>query len=140
MIHSDKKASMFTSIKTSKANKEIVTQLTRRLNLGAENVIARIAFTYSLYKDRKMDLALVKDAGGKEYSTKVLFGDNADYYIALICVQYNLYKSDKDLPRYIKMHIDDGIELIAKEIDQKKNITGAEFLIDKIEKGLKQFS
>lgn len=34
---------MFTQIKTSKANKIIVTDLSRRFNLGAENVIARIA-------------------------------------------------------------------------------------------------
>lgn len=40
---------MFTSIKTSKINKDIVTDLSRKFNLGAENIIARIALTYSLY-------------------------------------------------------------------------------------------
>ena len=34
---------MFTSIKTSKINKDIVTDLSRKFNLGAENIIARIA-------------------------------------------------------------------------------------------------
>lgn len=140
MKYSDKKTSMFTSIKTSKANKEVVTQLTRNLNLGAENVIARIAYTYSISKERKMDLSKVQDAGGKEYSAKVLFGEYTDYYVALVCVHYNLYKTDKDIPRYIKMHIDDGIELIEKEISQKAGIGGVEFLIDKIEKGIKSFS
>ncbi len=33
---------MFTSIKTSKINKDIVTDLSRKFNLGAENIIARI--------------------------------------------------------------------------------------------------
>lgn len=131
---------MFSSIKTSRQNKERVTRLTRTLNLGAENIIARLAFTYSLSRDRVMKLSDIEDAGGKEYSAKVLFGDNADFYLALVCVHYKLYKTDKDLPRYIKMHIDDGIELIEKEIEKKKNITGNEFLIDKIEKGLKQLS
>ena len=131
---------MFTSIKTSRQNKEIVTGLTRKLNLGAENIIARMAFAYSLAKDRKMELAAMQDAQGKEYSAKVLFGDYAEYYIALICVHYNLYKSDKDIVKYVKMHIDDGLELIYNEIEKKSNITGEEFLINAIEKGLKQLA
>ena len=43
---------MFTQIKTSKANKLVVTDLSRKFNLGAENIIARIAFAYSLSKGR----------------------------------------------------------------------------------------
>ncbi len=131
---------MFNSIKTSKRNKEIVTVLTRKLNLGAENVVARMAFAYSLARDQKMELAAIQDAQGKEYSVKVLFGDYAEYYIALICVHYNLYKSDKDIAKYVKMHIDDGLELISNEIEKKTNITGEEFLINAIEKGLKQLA
>src|SRR5262245_45513950 len=124
---------MFNSIKTSKRNKEIVTALTRKLNLGAENVVARLAFAYSLARDQKMELAGMQDAQGKEYSAKVLFGEYAEYYIALICVHYNLYKSDKDIAKYVKMHIDDGLELIFSEIEKKTNITGEEFLINAIE-------
>ena len=44
---------MFTQIKTSKANKMIVTDLSRKFNLGAENAIARIAIAYSLSKGEK---------------------------------------------------------------------------------------
>lgn len=127
---------MFTSIKTSRQNKEIVTQLTRRLNLGAENVIARMAFSYSISREKRMDLAKIADAQGKEYSAKVLFGDHFDIYVALVCVHYNLYKTDKDLAKYIKMHIDDGLTLINSEIENNPNITGFEFLINKIEKGI----
>lgn len=130
---------MFTSIKTSKQNKDVVSLLTRRLNLGAENVIARIAFTYSLSKDKKMDLSKIADSQGKEYSAKVLFGDHLDFYVALVCVQYNLYKSHKDIGKYVKMHIDEGLTMISNEIDQNPNITGSEFLISKIERGLKAF-
>lgn len=64
---------MFTSIKTSKANKDIVTELSRKFNLGAENIIARIAFTYSLSKDRLLSLSDIADSQGKEYSKHVLF-------------------------------------------------------------------
>ena len=59
---------MFTQIKTSKANKIIVTDLSRRFNLGAENVIARIAFAYSLSSGRKLKLSDISDSQGKEYS------------------------------------------------------------------------
>lgn len=130
---------MLTTIKTSKENKEVVTQLTRKLNLGAENVIARLALSYSLAKERKLSLSEIKNSQGKEYSSKVLFGDNSEFYIALICVHYNLYKSDKDIPKYIKLHLDDGLELIYKDVEKKAGITGAEFLINEIELGMKFF-
>ena len=62
---------MFTSIKTSKINKDIVTDLSRKFNLGAENIIARIALTYSLSKARKLSLSDIADSQGKEYSKNV---------------------------------------------------------------------
>lgn len=131
---------MFTSIKTSKANKEVVTRLTNQLNLGAENLIARIALSYSLAKDRRMNLKEIADAQGKEYTIKVLFGEYADYYIAMVCVHYNVYSSDKDIAKYVKMHVDDGLELINKEIEKQRHITGYEFLVNAIERGLKQLT
>lgn len=130
---------MFSNIKTSKANKDRVTSLTNKLNLGAENVIARIALAYSLNQERRMDLAKVQDAGGKEYSAKVLFGDYTDYYIALICVHYGLYKTDKDIAKYIKMHIDDGIELLSLEFAGNVSTTGFDFIASKIDAGLQNF-
>ena len=129
---------MFTHIKTSKENRELVSKLTRKLNLGTENHIARIALTYSLSKGRKMDLSEIKDSGGKEYSKNVLFGDYIPYYVSLVCVHYNIYKTDKDIPKYIKMHIDDGLQLINNEIEENPNLDGFEYVIDKIESGLKK--
>ena len=127
---------MFTSIKTSKANKDIVTDLSRKFNLGAENIIARIALTYSLSQDRILSLADISDSQGKEYSKNVLFGSNLPYYIGLICVKYGLYKTDKDIPKYIKLHIDDGLQLMNKELRDNPNLNGYDYLIDKIETGL----
>ena len=129
---------MFTHIKTSKQNRELVSKITRKLNLGTENHIARIALAYSLSKDRKMNLSEIKDSGGKEYSKNVLFGDYIPYYVSLICVHYNIYKTDKDIPKYIKMHIDDGLELINQELNENPNLDGFEYVIDKIEDGLKE--
>lgn len=127
---------MFTQINTCKGNREIVAILTRKLGLGAENVIARIAYTYSISQDRKLDLNQIKDSGGKSYSKAVLFGDFFDFYIGLICVHYNLYKTDKDIPKYIKMHIDDGLTLLNEEVNRRSNIDGFDFLVEKIEKEL----
>ncbi|KIX19895.1 DNA sulfur modification protein DndE [Flavobacterium sp. 316] len=130
---------MFNQISTSKDNKEIVTLLTRKLNLGTENIIARIAYSYSLSQNKVLDLNQIKDSQGKSYSKSVLFGDFFDIYIGLICVKYNLYKTDKDLPRYIKMHIDDGLELLNEEINNQSNLDGFDFLSEKIQKNLVNF-
>jgi DNA sulfur modification protein DndE len=127
---------MFSNIKTSKSNKDRVTKLTNKMNLGAENMIARLAFSYSLATERQLDLQQIQDSNGKEYSAKVLFGDYVDYYIAMICVHYQLYKTDKDISRYIKMHIDDGLQLIDQEIENKPGISGTDFIINELEKGL----
>ena len=127
---------MFTSIKTSRSNKYIVTDLSRKFNLGAENIIARIALTYSLSKDRILSLTDISDSQGKEYSKNVLFGSNLSYYVGLVCVKYGLYKTDKDIPKYIKMHIDDGLQLMNNELRDNPNLNGYDYLIDKIETGL----
>ncbi|MDQ6532108.1 DndE family protein [Flavobacterium sp. LHD-85] len=130
---------MFTQIKTSKENKEIVSLLTRKLGLGAENVIARIAFTYSLSINERLDLNDIKDFGGKEYSKSVLFGDYYDIYLGLLCVHYNIYKTDKDISKYIKMHVDHGLSLLHNEVSQLSNIDGFDFLTEKIAKNIHFF-
>jgi DNA sulfur modification protein DndE len=129
--------STFTSIRTSEANKVIVTDLTRKLGLGPENVIARIAFAYSLSKNIKFSPSDVKDSKGKEYSKNTLFGMNIQYYISLVCAHYQVYKSDKDIPKYIKMHIDHGLELINGEVKKSPSLDGFDFIANKIESGLR---
>ena len=129
---------MFTSIKTSRINRDIVTDLSRKFNLGAENIIARIALTYSLSHNRLLSLTDIADSQGKEYSKNVLFGNYLPYYIGLICVKYGLYKTDKDIPKYIKLHIDDGLQLMNSELRDNPNLAGYDYLIDKITNGLEE--
>ena len=129
---------MFTHIKTSKENRDVVAVLTRKLNLGTENIISRIALTYSLSLDRKLDLSEIQNSGGKEYSTKVLFGDYADIYLAMVAMHYNLHISEKDLAKYLKMHIDDGLQILNDEINSNSNMDGFDFLTQKIEIGMKE--
>ena len=107
---------MFTQIKTSIKNKEAVTVLTRKFGLGAENVIARIAIACSLQSGVKFSPLDIKDSGGKEYSKNVLFGNLYPVYASIMCKHYNIRMSDKDLPRYFKLHLDDGLEKIMQDI------------------------
>ena len=130
---------MFTHIKTSKENREVVAQLTRKLNLGTENIISRIALTYSLSKNRKLDIKDIQNSGGKVYSNLVLFGDNMDYYLGMVAIHYQIHISDKDLPKYIKMHVDDGLDLLNTELNSS-NMEGLDFLIDKITIGLNEIN
>lgn len=127
---------MFSHIRTSRDNKEVVSQLTRKLNLGTENIIARVALTYSLSKDRKLDIKDIKNSSGKEYSKSVLFGEYLDYYIGMIALHYDIHISDKDLSKYVKLHIDDGLELLNNEISANSNIDGFDFIISKLNNAL----
>jgi DNA sulfur modification protein DndE len=127
---------MLANIKTSRENKELVTKLTQKLNLGAENVVARLAFSYSLKRDENLSLKNIQDSNGKEYSSKVLFGNYEDIYIALVAIKYEIHITHKNISRYIKMHIDEGLELINKDVSGNEHLTGSDFLINEIERGL----
>lgn len=128
---------VFSYIKTSSNNREVVRELTRKFNLGAENIIARIAIGYSLQSGVRFSPLEIKDSGGKEYSRNVLFGNYYPIYEALICTHYQISSNDKDLPRYFKMHLDDGLQLIYNDVQDNPNLVGYDFLFDKIQEGLK---
>ncbi len=127
---------MFTQIKTSIKNKEAVTILTRKFGLGAENIIARIAIAYSLQCNARFSPLDIKDSGGKEYSKNVLFGNLYPMYAAIMCKHYDIRMSDKNLPRYFKLHLDDGLERIMEDVRDNPNLVGYDYLFDKIHIGL----
>ena len=129
---------MIGQIKTSTENKERVTRLTRKFGLGAENIIARIAIAYSLKQGEHFDPTKVKDSGGKEYNRNVLFGNLFPLYLSMICEHYKIKSTDKDLPRYFKLHLDDGLELIDKDVKDNPNLVGFDYLFDKIHEGLSE--
>lgn len=127
------------NISTSHENKEIVKELTRRLGLGSFNNIARIAFAYSI--KTKVNLSLskdYKDVKGQEYKDDTFFGKYRSYYIAIICQQYKLHNSNTDIGKYVKMHVDHGLELINKLFEDNANYSGFDFLIDCIENGISE--
>ena len=127
---------MFKQIKTSGANRQVVTDLTRKLGLGAENIVARLAIAYSLGKRQKFSSSAVLDSTGKEYSVNVLFGTYYILYLAMLCSLYGISENDKNIPRLFKVHIDDGLQLIDKELKDNPNISGFDYLLDKINEGL----
>jgi len=127
---------MLKSIKTSELNRSVVAELTAKWSMGPENVIARIAFAFSIAQGRKFNLDEIEDSIGKEYSSKVLFGDYLDFYIAMVSQHYGLHKSDFDIPKYIKMHIDDGLESIKVITLENPNLPLLDFIIEQIENGL----
>lgn len=127
---------MFKQIKTSGANRQVVTDLTRKLGLGAENIVARLAIAYSLGRRHKFSPTEVLDSSGKEYSANVLFGSNEKLYLAMLCVLYGITENDKNISRLFKAHLDDGLQLIDKDLKDNPNISGLEYLIDIIREGL----
>jgi DNA sulfur modification protein DndE len=128
---------MLINLRTSEENKVVVQELTRKLNLGTENIVSRIAFSYSLSKGVKLSLDEdLKDSKGKEYKDDILFGNYRHYYIALICQHYNIYKTDKEIGKFIKMHIDHGLQLMNNLFEENKNYSGLDFLMETIEKGI----
>ena len=77
-----------------------------------------------------------KDSGGKEYSRAVLFGGNDFLYTAMMCTYYGISENDKDMARYFKMHLDDGLERIANDVKNNPNLVGFDYLFDRINEGL----
>ena len=131
---------MLKSIKTSESNRTVVAELTNKLNMGPENIIARLALAYSVSQGRKLNLSQIADSKGKEYSSNVLFGENQEIYAAIICQLYNINAANFDVPKYIKMHIDDGLELINSMIQDNLNLPVFDFVLDQVERGLKTLS
>lgn len=131
---------MLINIRTSEANKTVVQELTRKVFPGAsENYISRVAFAYSISKGIHLDHGNKEhllDSRGKEYKDDILFGNYRDYYIAIICQHYQIYKTDPSIAKYIKMHIDHGLQMMNKLFEENKNYSGLDFLLENIEKGI----
>ncbi|MBU0489732.1 MAG: DndE family protein [Bacteroidetes bacterium] len=127
------------NIRTSEKNQEVVRKLTSRLPHGTkENVIARIAMGYSLQSGKRFSVndSTNYDSKGKEYKDHILFDAKfRDFYIALVCQHYGIYKTDDNIPKYIKLHIDHGLELMDGIFQDNFNYTFFDFLAEHIEKG-----
>jgi DNA sulfur modification protein DndE len=106
---------MFSRITSSEKSKKLITELTYKMQLGAENVIARIALGQSLSKKVKLDINKIEDSKGKTYTYNVLLGEYHRVYIAMICQLYQIHKTDPDIGKFVKLHLDDGLESLQED-------------------------
>ena len=127
---------MTININTSEFSKKLITEYSAKLKLPAENIIARIAFAFSISKNRTLDLKQIKDSKGKQYKDETFFGNYRSHYISLICQLYEIQSTDINIPKFIKMHIDDGLELMHKFFESNLNHTIYDFLIESIDRGI----
>jgi len=125
------------NITTSAENKEVVQRLTSKLAISEQNIIARIAINYSLSKDRHFEIKdILTSKDGKEYKEHTLLGNYKNFYIALMCKHYELPTTSPDLPKYFKMHLDDGLQLIDKIFADNPNYPMFDFLVKHLETGI----
>lgn len=128
------------NIKTSKANQEVVSQLTKKLLGNAkENIIARIALGYSLSTGKRFTQQEFNkyDSQGKEYKENILFDSTyRDFYVALICQAYGVNKNNDLIPKYIKLHIDHGLETMDYLFKNRQNYEFFDFLMENLGKSI----
>lgn len=127
---------MIINVKTSEISHKLIREYSTKLKLPAENIIARVALGYSISKSRQLDLKTIKDSKGKEYKEDTFFGKNKNHYVALICQLYNIHRSDINIPKYIKIHVDDGLDLMDKFFESNVNHTIYDFLMESIDRGI----
>ncbi|MFV0600051.1 MAG: DndE family protein [Bacteroidales bacterium] len=129
------------SISTSLKNKDAVRRLTNKLQAKSENIVARIALCFSLQTERKFtpEEFNLYDSKGKEYKDHILFDGNREFYIALVCQHYGIYKTDENISKYIKLHVDHGIEEL-DNLSQFEDYNFFDFLVNYIDKGIRHLA
>ncbi len=54
----------------------------------------------------------------------------------MICTYYQINNRDRDIPRYFKLHLDHGLEMINADVEDNPNLVGYDYLFNKIHEGL----
>lgn len=124
------------NISTSEETEAILGRLSNRFSLASKNILMRIALAYSLSRGRKLNNIKPEDTKGNPYKEITLVGKYRSYYIALICQHYGIYKTDLDIPKYFKLHVDDGLRLLEKLFTESSNYSLSDFLLEHIERGI----
>jgi DNA sulfur modification protein DndE len=124
------------NVATSEITEEILGRLSQRFSLASKNILMRIALSYSITRGRKLALSDIEDTKGNPYKEITLVGKYRSYYIAIICQHYGIYKTDLDIPKYFKLHIDNGLRLLDKLFTESSNYGFTDFLLEHIERGI----
>jgi len=118
------------TIRTSENSKNIISTLTSSLSLGTENIIARIAIVYSLKNHTgELDLNVLEDSKGKEYTRKVLLGTHDKTYVGMICAVHKIRETSPLLAKILKYHLDRGLKMIEQYKNERPRINSMELII-----------
>jgi DNA sulfur modification protein DndE len=127
---------MIINVKTSEQSHQLIREYSSKLKLPSENIIARLALGYSLSRGRILSISDIRDSKGKEYKEETFFGKHKNEFVALISQLYNIHRSDIAIPKYVKLHLDDGLELMDKFFISNPNHSIYDFLIESIDRGV----
>lgn len=133
-------------IKTSEANKTVVTSLTsKRFKFKDDRTIAQIAIAYSLQLNQTFDIEkdyLNVDNRGKDYPESILGAINTQtndgVYRAILNQHYGKRLTDDEFTKYIKLHLDHGLQILNRDLLQSSKGKNAhiDYLLGVINGGL----
>lgn len=122
---------MKTKLNTSKNAEDILKSIRSRFDLRP-NIICRLAITLSLKE--KDSPSMVKDSSGKEFNRITLTGDDDLLFRELIKQHEGEYITDDEyMETYLKAHIERGLKILQKNIQQSKSFDN--YLINLIKNG-----
>lgn len=126
------------NVSTSEEAEAVLLTLSQRFGLSSKNQLIRIAFAYSLSRSTKFTLEDYSQSNtkGNQYKEFTVVGNYRTYYIALVCQHYGIYKTDVDIPKYFKLHVDEGLLLMEKLFAESSNYNLSDFLLEYIERGI----
>lgn len=108
-------------LKTSKKTKEIFEEVGRSYNLKPF-ALSKIAVSLSLKSKEPIDNYGEKDANGLELQRSTVTGEYDAIFKALIEMNLGTNLSDDDYyPKYMKLHMDRGAELLYSDFRYSKN-------------------
>lgn len=108
-------------LKTSKKTKEIFEEIGRSYNLKPF-ALSKIAVSLSLKSEEPIDQEEEKDVNGLELQRSTVTGEYDAIFKALI--EMNLGRNiteDEYYPKYMKLHMDRGAELLYSDFRYSKN-------------------
>ena len=131
-------------IKTSEANKIVVSTLTKKFEFKDDKYIGQIAIAYSFQLGKKFDLDAdnAVDNNGKEYP-ETLTGNingntNDPVYHAILNQLYERKISDEEFQKLMKLHLDHGLDELNRKLLQNNKGKNAhiDFLLSIMNHGL----
>jgi len=134
-------------IRISKQNDEIIDKLKSLYKFNAEGIIPRIAFSYSIQRNRKFDLEkdAIPSADGRDFrDDRGLFGtivegrSNYPIFKAILDNHYEKSLYEDEFSKLFRLHLDYGLNKIENELESV-NITGGNhinYLMKLVKNGL----